>query len=83
MVALTIAVGGCVPYYKFDVADGVLAPLFKVLAMMFMPGLNLSMMVGGNAHNISLGLGVIIKWLLYSALLLLVTRRWLARAAKD
>jgi hypothetical protein len=39
--------------------------LFKVAGAMFMPGLLMAALLGGNVHDASLAVGVVANWLLY------------------
>ena len=82
VIGLAISVGGLLPYDHSEMAYGFFHPLFMLLAGLFMPGLMLSAVFGGNIHNISLFLAVVINWLLYTGWLFLVARKVGARKTK-
>jgi len=73
---LVIAACGSVPYYRPDwVVEGRLDWLFEVAGALFMPGLLIAAGLGGNLHDVSLGIGVIVNWLLYGACVFLILTR--------
>jgi len=66
ITGLLIAIGGLMPYYRPDlVMGGRFEALFKVAGAMFMPGLLMAALLGGNVHDASLAVGVVANWLLY------------------
>jgi hypothetical protein len=75
VIGLLIAICGSVPYYRAElVVGGRFDALFKVAAAMFMPGLLVAALLGGNVHDASLALGVVANWLLYGLSLFLILK---------
>ncbi len=64
------------------VANGLLGNIEAAVAMLFIPGLFISALVGGNIHDYSLGLAFLINGLIYSVVLLCLfkLRRRFSRA---
>ena len=75
-IGLAIAVCGALPYYRPDfIVGGGFDVLFKVLAAMFMAGLLVAALLGGNVHDASLGFAVFVNWLLYGIGVFLILKR--------
>ena len=75
VIGLLIAICGLIPYYRPDlVVGGRFDALFKVAGAMFMPGLLVAALLGGNIHDASLAAGVVANWLLYGFSLFVILK---------
>jgi quinol-cytochrome oxidoreductase complex cytochrome b subunit len=75
-IGLAVTICGATPYYRPDLAaGGVFDVLFKVTGAMFMVGLLVVALLGGNVHGASLTIAVVVNWLLYSFVLFMILRR--------
>jgi hypothetical protein len=75
-IGLAISLCGALPYYRPDLAvGGGIDVLIKVLAAMFMAGLLVAALLGGNVHDASLGFAVFVNCLLYGLGVFMILKR--------
>jgi hypothetical protein len=75
-IGLAIALRGAIPYYRPDyVVGGGIDVVIKVLAAMFMAGLLVAALLGGNVHDASLGFAVFVNCLLYGLGVFMILKR--------
>lgn len=73
-IGLLIALGGVVPYYRPDLVGGA-EWLFKIPGALFMVGLLATAVFGGNLHDASLALAVVVNWVFYGFGIFVILRQ--------